>query len=286
MEDHQSLTDALNARFESADRDTSPETPQATEASAPESPAPSESEPAADTAPDATGEEEPLWNRAEFLQQHPELQPLAKQLQADYTRKMQAIAEQRKALEGVDTAAVQWLRQFNEALATNPQQARAMLEQEQARLFGTGPQTPAYEEPEEDLYVTEAERQHARDIAALKAQLAQMQQRSELAEVQARMHQQFDVLEKEAGVSLPQEQRLSIIEQMARAGVPYTQVGTFWWGTAGRDRLLQQGREEGLRLAQQKAALGAPPSAQVSAEPRDEPEPATLLEALKRKGLG
>ena len=290
MEQETSLKDFLTERVGSGG--TSPEPPaEPAAASQPTEPLKlddlsdtPEAQPPADTAPDATGEDEPLFNSREFLQQHPELEPYAKQLQADYTRKTQAIAEQRRALEGVDTAAVQWVRQFNEALATNPEQARAMLLQEQERLFGGGaPPAPVVED---DPWVTDTERQLATEVATVKQQLAEIKRQSELAEVQRQMHQQFDALEKEVGQKIPHEDRLAHIQRMAQLGLPYNQVATYYWGTAGREKALQMGREEGMRLAQQKAVMGGPPSSQVMSEPRTEPEPKSLVEALERKGLG
>src|SRR5438445_422037 len=94
--------DFRNAIGESVGGDTSNETPAP---AAPET-TPAETAPAADTASPATGDEGWHFDSAEFDQQHPELVPYRKNLQGSYTKAQQALAEQRKALEGIDEGAI------------------------------------------------------------------------------------------------------------------------------------------------------------------------------------
>src|SRR5438552_14027137 len=57
--------------------------------------------------PDKTGEADFLTDTAfDWTKLNPDVVPLAKQLQADYTRKTQSLAEQRKAVEGIDEGAL------------------------------------------------------------------------------------------------------------------------------------------------------------------------------------
>src|SRR5438128_815885 len=58
---------------------------------------------------EGTVDEKP-FNWDELTAQHPDLVPLAKQLQADYTRKTQQLADQRKQFEGVDPESIEGLR--------------------------------------------------------------------------------------------------------------------------------------------------------------------------------
>ena len=79
-----------------------------------------------------------------------ELQPLAKQLLADYTRKTQAVAEQRKAFEqlgDIDPARALEAYQFVNALQTDPQVA-VQVHQELTRALQEQGLTPAQAQAE------------------------------------------------------------------------------------------------------------------------------------------
>jgi hypothetical protein len=271
------LTEHLNADLESAG-DTSSETPAAApETTATETP---EQQPA-DNAEPATGDEEPLWNRAEFLQAHPELEPLAKQLQADYTRKTQALADQRKALEGVDPADVEWLRQFNEARIYNPALAQQMWQQASQQVLG-GSAPPAT--PEEDPWVTDTERQ----LAARLERMEQQVQQQNLAGIRAEVDRQWGALEAEAKVQVPQEQRIAVLQRMASLStperpIPVSELPLFYRGMFGYEAARRAGIGEGERVAQQRASLGAPPSSVVNTPEVEAPRAKDLSEHLERE---
>ena len=295
VEEEQSLKDVLRERMESGTGDEAPSTPE----SAPEPPAVATKPQEPDAGDEAPSTPEPddatdAGLLARLKQEHPDNPELVERLyqsinsefKRGLTPRLQEAAELKRQLEGVDTAAIQWVRQFNQALSTNPDQARAMLQAEQERLFAASQPPEATEYPDRDQFVTDAEWEHEQKIRQLEQKLAQMSEQAQRAEVQRLMFQQFDALEQDAGVKFSPEDRIEHIKRMAQMGLPYNAVSTYWWGTAGREKVLQQGRDEGLRIAQQKAGMGAPPSSQVLNEPQTQAEPKSLLEALERKGLG
>jgi len=83
----------------------------------------------ADVPEEPEGDTEPTVDLAnltddEIAKLPAEVQPLAKSLKGDYTKKAQKLAEDRKALESEDVA---WARDFIEAARTDPKGAQKML---------------------------------------------------------------------------------------------------------------------------------------------------------------
>lgn len=238
-----SLNEFLNADLAAADGDTSTETP-----ATPETPATSEPEaaPAADTA-DATGEYDLGFDPAD-VQGNPEA---AKRMQADYTRKMQALAEQRRQLEGVDPSSLEWVRAFNEAAATNPAAARQMLQEAQRQFLEPSAEPPFAQES--DPWVTDTERQLAQRLQAL-------EHNHTLASNTALVRTQLDSLEAELGVKIPNHERNALWAEMTRDQIPYKHAATFWRGRHGVEQMRRLGREEGAKSAAAKAAMSPAPS--------------------------
>ncbi len=266
-EEGQSFDDFLSAELAGSGGDTSTETP----AEAPAGPQPEEQP--ADTAPaeDATGDEA-LFDPA-VLQQNPQLQPYAKQLQADYTRKMQSLAEERRKLEGIPEGTLQWARQLEEVAAVSPQAAAQMLQEAQARLLEAGAAQPEPEVYEDDDLWTDNERQLAQQNRALEQRLARIEQQSELARAQAQVDQQFSGLETELGVTIPPAERWAFLREMASEGIPITALAKVWRGTKGHEHTLRRGREEGEKALRARQALPSAPSGLASREPSGKPSP-------------
>lgn len=247
MPDNESLSDFLNADLAGDGDTSSTETPTAP-AETPATSEPVETPAPADTAT-ATGDDDLVFDPAD-VQGNPEA---ARRMQADYTRKMQALADQRRQFEGIDTSSLEWVRAFNEAAATNPAQARQMLQEAQRQFLEQGTEPPVTMDPGGDPWVTDTERQLAQ-------RLERLEQQTTLASNQGQVRTQLDKLEADLGVQIPNHERQALWAEMTREQIPYKHAATFWRGKHGVEHMRRLGREEGAKQAAAKSQMAPAPS--------------------------
>lgn len=225
---------------------------------------------------DATPEDgEPAFNSAEFLKQHPEMEPWARQMMRDYTQKTQDLAEQRKQFEGLDEGTVAAIRYVNELAARDPKAAADWLAQQAEALRGT----PAPEPYAEMEFATDAERVAFERIARLEQQLQQQQ----IVGIHADVERRFEQLAQAHG-EIPANERQRTIDLMVMQGVPLPALETFWRGQ-NVERLIagasRKARDEASAVVQRKAGIGSPPSGVAAREAAGTREPQSLQEALE-----
>ena len=270
------LDEALNAAFDGADENPGAEAPALADAAetAPDAEA-SAGDPEAQ-APAADDDAEPSFNREKYLAEHPELAPIAKQFQADYTRKMQELAEQRKQFEGLDESDIAGIRNFNNLAATNPAAAADWLAQQAEALRGAQAPDPYADQ----FFATDAERIAFERITRLEQQI----QASENRQIHATVERSFDQLGQTYGVAIPVAEREQVINQMAAQGVPLGMLETFWQGQNVK-RLIEaaarKARDEASGVVQRKAGIGGAPSGIAAREVAGTREPQSLMEALE-----
>lgn len=292
----ESLTEAMNAA-EAAGEDTGvpsgtttpTEAPAATAAEAPRTEtqateAPSET-PAQAGEADWLGDPAFDWSRLD-----PQVVPLAKQLQADYTRKRQSEAEQvrqaqdqLKQFDGLDPGAAQWARQVDQLARTNPALAAQMLQQEAQRLAGSN-QAPAQQaDPFDGIEpLSDVERLLLEERKTTRQQMAEMQrqlQEGVADRARAEVEQQFAKLEQEVGRKIPYEERVQVANwcQQHQVGNPEIAWKVLHWEDAKRI-----GREEASASLAQKAGLGPAPGGVASREaPPGDRVPKTQREAIE-----
>ncbi len=283
----ESLAEAMNAA-EAAGEDTGVETPTPTEAPAATTEAPP-TETGSETPADA-GEADFLEERFDWSKLDPQVVPLAKQLQADYTRKRQAEAEQvrraqeqLKPFEGLEPGAAQWARQVDQLARTNPALAAQMLQEEARRLSGAN-QAPA---PQADPFdgiepLSDVERLLLEERKATRQQMAEMQrQLQETVAERARsaVEQQFAKLERDVGRAIPYEERVQVATWCQQHNVGDPEIA---WKVLHWDDARAIGRQEAAQLQQQKAGLGPAPGGVATREaPPGDRQPKTRREAIE-----
>lgn len=294
MEDYSALQAELDARYGEQPAADEGDKAEATSSETPEQPVVDTETPqeegqgdngsTQEAAPTAT--EEPVFNSAEFLRQHPELEPMAKSLQADYTRKMQQIAEQRKQYEQYQgrEEKIQALLQLDQLADQDPLNAAALLEQEAQRLRGFAmPQQGAYQPGQIDLDdLTDNERLLLDRLQQAEARLNQLGQESNLSRserAQAVVDRQFTELEKEFG-QIPFEERQAAERVRQQFNLPPDQAALVWKAQHGVERARTRARDEALRVYQQKAGLAPPPAGITTRQSTAPPEPKSAKEAI------
>lgn len=231
---------------------------------------PTETSTPADTAAQdaATGESEWRIDSAEFDAQHPELAPYRKQLQADFTRRQQELAEQRRQIEGLDEGSIQWVRQVRQLAQTNPEIAAQLLEAERQRLV---PQAPPQEE---QVWYSDGERLLAQQVQ----QLQQTVRQQELAYQKAAVETETAQLERAIGKQLSPQERDGLYTFCAQKRVNLEDG----WKLMDYDRAVQRGMDKARQVAQQKAGMGPAPGSTASREPPPaDRQPKTAREALE-----
>lgn len=267
------LRSALTAALDDDAGDTDQPTPEREpEAAITET---TEPEPVGDTAPAATPEDEALFNSAEFLAAHPELTPYAKQLQGDYTKKTQQLAEQRKQFEGMSPDTLAWAKRLEQTAAVDPQAALQMIAEVQAQLQGAS--APQPEPPAEPEWMTDTERLLAERLA--KVESFSLQQQAAANEAMAT--RLFGDLAKKFGLEdIPHDQKYQVIQRMQQRHAPLEEIPVYWGGMYGIEMAMQRGRDEGARSVAAKNGIGPPPRAVVPGT-GPPPEPKSLREALE-----
>lgn len=266
----ETLAQAIEASVDTSGDTEVSSTPATT--TAPETTTPETSTPA-DTAPAATGDPEWKFDQAEFDAAHPELAPYRKQLQGSYTRAQQELAEQRKAVEGLDEGSIAWVRQVTQLAQTQPQLAAQMLEQERQRMLGAAPAPPP--DPfEGQVWLSDGERGLHRELLEQKQIVQQLQQEHALTQI----HRQFDALEKEIGRPIPHDERVKTAGYCTTRGIRDPADG---WRAMNWNAGVQMGRDQAATVVAQKSGMGAAPGGVASREaPPGDREPKTQREAI------
>jgi hypothetical protein len=248
--------------------DTAPATPEAAPAAVETTP--TETPTPADTAETpATGESEWKIDSTDFDNQHPELAPYRKQLQADYTRRQQELAEKQRLTEGLDEGSIQWMRDVRRLAQTNPEVARQLMEAEAQRLAPQAP--PPQEEP---VWYSDGERVLAQQVQ----QLQQTVRQQELAYQKAAVEAETAQLERTIGKSLTPQERDGLYTFCAQKRVNLDDG----WKLMDYDRAVQRGMDKAGAMQQQKAGMGPAPGTTASREvPAADREPKTAREALE-----
>lgn len=210
----------------------------------------------------------------------PELEPLAKQFQADYTRKAQALAEQRKEFEAQQQALAGFAR-LQELAQADPAQAAAVLQQWQQQLIGG--QVVPQQVDETDPYaliqpVTETEELLLRELRQIKQQTQEWQQFQEQQKAQEQqakvkaaweaMNAEYTQLEQQIGRQLSEAERDQIAGHCMQRGIQSITAGyrdLHWEAEIGRAKQL--GRDEASTIVQQKAGAPGAPSTLVARQP-------------------
>jgi hypothetical protein len=192
----------------------------------------------------------------------------------------------------VPDQSVQWLKEFHEAEALNPALARQMLQQAMAQYPDESAAPAAAVEIPEFEPLTDGEEILYRDLVATKTELnaikselqefREFKQQQDTASVQAKVEQQFDSVQAEAGVPIPREERDQMIRELIRRNLPYTEAANLWKATRGWDHALKRGREEGERIAAAKRQMSPSPSGIVHRDNGPPPVANTLEEHLAR----
>lgn len=196
----------------------------------------------------------------------PELEPLAKGFQADYTRAKQTLAEQQRAFEAQQQQ-VQGFLALQQLAQNDPAQAAALLSQYAAQLqggqAGANPETAdPYAGLEPASPVEEALLAEVRSLKSVAQQWEQFQANQQQQQEAARMDAEFAEVEKLAGRPLSDQEKEGL------AGFCYSQrIGSLVHGyrlqnyDASMAQAAQKARDEASQIVSQKAlAPGAPSS--------------------------
>jgi hypothetical protein len=214
---------------------------------------------------DGQGAESP-FNWEQFTAQHPELVPLAKQFQGDYTRKMQELATERQQYESY--AALDRLAQ------EDPARYAQVVQQWAASLAGGGQADPGVETDPYAEYVpaTELEGVLLEKVRALEAKgqqweqfQAQQQQAQAWAAHEARIAAEYQQIKTLAGRDLTEAEVVQLADHCKQRGIANTVAG---YRDLHFDALMQsamqKARDEASAVVQQKLALPGTPSALVA----------------------
>lgn len=263
----------MNEAFDAAAGDTAPATP----APASETPPVETTSTPLPETPAEAGEAEFLGDKFDWSKVPPEQLPALKGFQADYTRKMQQIAEQRKALEAVDPAMLNFAQTVQQVAQTNPALARELLLQQAQQLGGAAPPAAApdpYAQVLQSEFVSEDTKLIARELQQVKALVAQQEQ----ARAQEHINRRFAETESQYSQKIPEDERRKVCQYCLANQIPDVGLG---WKLMNFDRVRQMGIDEGSRVLQQKAAMGAPTNG-VAARAETAPhEPRTVREAIE-----
>ena len=222
----------------------------------------------ADTAPAPGQEDQPpfRWDNVPA-----ELVPLAKGFQGDYTREMQALAEQKRAF-GAQQQEARDAMALVQSLQEDPAGTVEWLQRKFGAQQVTG-QAPAGETAETPFFATDTERLLWDRHQATEQQLRQMQAIFEQQQAQqniAHVAAAFDDLEKGVGRPIPDQERETIANSLLklgfqfktpadlRAGIEMAWRSSVFGSEVNRAR--QAGVDQGAAVVQQKQGLPQPPA--------------------------
>jgi hypothetical protein len=194
-----------------------------------------------------------------------ELVPLAKGFQADYTRKSQELAAQRKQFEGLDPSYAQQWANLMKMTEEDPARAAAWLRSQAEWLQQ---QAPVADEGETDLLQTvepqsETERLLWEKLQEMEQQQKQFQgfyEQQVLEQQKQSILSEFSALEGKIGRQLPQPERDAVMQFCVDNGINRIEIGyrAYAYDDAVR-RAEQSGVDKGAAVVTQKAAMSPPP---------------------------
>jgi len=264
------LADVMNSAWDGEAQDTA----EAPLEAAPAAEDAAIGEVAQDTAEAPLEADEPAWDRR-VLDDHPELAPAYKQMQADYTRKMQELAEQRRQFEGVDPDTLSGVRYLNDLMARDPAAAAAALEQQAQQIRGMQAPDP-YEGQE---FATEVERIQADDIRGLKQIVNELKNEH----LNASFERGFAKLEKTFG-EIPVEMRGQVAREMGMRGLGVQDLEMVYKALSFETHLTnakREARNATSAVVQRKAGMTPGPSGLAGRESSTPREPQSVREALE-----
>lgn len=192
-----------------------------------------------------------------------ELLPQAKGFQAAFTRKMQEIAEQRRAFEQQQQQLAHW-QSLQQLAQEDPAQAAAILKQYAETLAGTtaapGDTDPyANAEPISDFDTLVLNRLKAMEEQTRR--LDEWYQKQQLQAQYTALEQAFSQLETQIGRQIPFEEREKIAAHCRTNGISSLTAGyrdLYWETEIARSKQL--GRDEASTVVSAKAAAAVAPS--------------------------
>lgn len=191
----------------------------------------------------------------------PALRDRYRQMQTDYTRKTQSLAEVRKKFEGVPDQTIEFARMVEQLATTDPRAAARVLQQ-QAEAFEQAFGDPSPEAPYDPWS------QGTEDAGQLQPQseteaylLTELQQMKRAQQVQAqreqanRIRDEMAEVAKIAGTPLPVPDQVRVIRYAAERNVTLPEAYRLlnWQTLVDRER--HQAREEATSAALQRAGL-------------------------------
>jgi hypothetical protein len=222
----------------------------------------------------------------------PELEPLAKGFQADYTRKAQELAEQRKALEAQQQQIAAW-QNLNQWAAEDPANAAAWLRQQAdllARQVQAGEtETDPYAAIAPQTEVEEALLAQVKALAQEQKQLSQWHREQQLRQQQEQISAEYTALSRQIGRELTQEEQNSIAAFAVQHNIPSV---TFAYKAMRYEADLEAARRAGMNagasVVQSKQAAGPAPAglADRSGAVADTPKDLNSLTAAVASELG
>lgn len=227
----------------------------------------------------AGGSETPeqLFDLDAIPEEHREV---ARGYQASYTKRMQQLAEERRAIEaqraqyeGIDTTAAREYQQLVELAQNDPGRAAKLLEG-YARQLSERASAPTYADPLGDFTpLTETEQQLAQAVRALQQQVLQQQTISS-------RHGQVVGLERQIGRPLSPDEQGKLAAYMDRNGIGDAGIA---WRAMNYDQDIakakQGGVDQGSALVREKLSTTGAPSTR-SAPSLSAGSAKTLREAL------
>ncbi|MGH7472454.1 MAG: hypothetical protein ACREJW_00775 [Candidatus Methylomirabilales bacterium] len=226
----------------------------------------------------ATGSETPeqLFDLEAIPEEHREV---ARGYQASYTKKMQQLADDRRAIEsqrqqyeGIDTTAAREYQQLVELAQSDPGRAAQLLDG-YARQLNERANTQGYADPLGNFTpITDTEQQLAQAVRALQQQVQQQQTISS-------RNGQVVGLERQIGRQLNQDEQGKLATYMDRNGIGDAGIA---WRAMNYDQDIakakQKGVDQGAGIVREKLSTTGAPSTR--AAPLASGAPKTLREAL------
>ena len=195
-----------------------------------------------------------------------QLLPLAKKFQGDYTRKTQALAEQRKQFEGLSSDEVAGFKAIQQLIREDPARA-AMWFRQQSELLQQAPASS--QEDDTDLLSLiepedETQRLLLQQVQEMRAEQKEFRSfyEQQLLEGQKRaIDAEFQAIEQNAGRTIPESERNEVAKFAVTNNIPNV---TFAYRLLSYDKDLANARQNGVNeassLVQQKLQGSPAPS--------------------------
>lgn len=236
-----------------------------------------------------TAEETETWKQelAELRKSNPAAARLVdaqvREMQRGLTPKLQRLPEAERELAELRARAgnlrpetAQWAATLDNLASVSPAQAAAMLKAEAERLESLNTPTVPEDDWEDTEFVTEQEERLARELTALKQQVApimQFMQQQQQNALKSEIDGHFSKLEAEHG-PIPEADRIAVLQQIAGHGAGVAAIPIYWKGM-NPERLGKKATEAAVKQTLAKTRLPTQPSAisNRAADKADEPAP-------------